>query len=74
MTTRPTPVAQIRVIATEQHARAILACAAYHARDVLGPGHTYRTATRPARRAGVVRAYLTVTRKEEPRATPRDPD
>lgn len=69
MPDRSAPVAQIRVIATEQHARAILACAAYHTRDVLGPGHTYRTTTRPARRVGQVRAYLTVTRKEAPVAT-----
>jgi hypothetical protein len=74
MNNRPSPVAQVRVIATEQHARAILACAAYHARDVLGPGHIFRTATRPARRAGHVRAYLTVTRKEEPGDTPHDSD
>lgn len=62
--TRTMPVMQIRVIGVDRHAQAVLADAVRRARTLLGPNVTYRTQTRPNRRAGYVRVYLTATRKE----------
>ena len=63
-TTRPAPIAQIRVIAATHHAPALITDLAERARALIGPRATYRTQTRPAQRIGYVRVYLTVTRKE----------
>ena len=62
------PIAHIRVIAATGHAQALIADITAHARTVLGENATYRIHTRPARRTGHLRAYLTVTRKEDPDA------
>ncbi len=59
-----TTIMQIRVIGATGYTQAVLADTARRARLLLGDGHTYRTHTRPARRTGHVRAYLTITRKE----------
>jgi len=69
ITPAPAPIAHIRVIAATGHAQALIADLTARARTVLGENVTYRTHTRPARRTGHVRAYLTVTaRKEDPDA------
>lgn len=65
MPSKLAPVAQIRVIApvddTARLGTTLVRCARY----LLGPHLTYRITTRPARRAGYTRYYLTVTRKED---------
>jgi hypothetical protein len=65
MPTTP-PIAQIRVIAPTRDADALLSRLTAHARTLYGPHAIYRTQTRTARRYGHTRAYLTVSRKEEP--------
>jgi hypothetical protein len=59
-----TPICQVRVIGTTDHAAELLAYVAEQARRLLGPHITCRTQTRSARRTGQVRVYLTITRKE----------
>ena len=60
------PILQVRVIAPPAHAQALTADLAATARQLLGPGITYRTHTRTARRTGYIRLYLTATRTENP--------
>jgi hypothetical protein len=55
---------QIRVIGSDDQAQAVLTELHHRARALLGPGYTYRTHTRSARRIGHIRVYLTITRKE----------
>jgi hypothetical protein len=63
--TRPAPLCQIRVIAATDDATALLTRITEQARHLLGPDITCRTQTRSARRIGHVRAYVTISRKEE---------
>jgi hypothetical protein len=65
-TTHAVPVLQVRVIARDEHAQALIADLAARAHALLGDGITCRTQTRSARRTGYVRVYLTATRKEPP--------
>jgi hypothetical protein len=65
-TTQPAPLLHIRVIGATGYAQAVLADIATRVRPLLGPDIRFTTATRPARRIGHVRAYLTVTRKDRP--------
>jgi hypothetical protein len=65
-TSRPFPVLQVRAIGAATHVQAVLAAAAETAVAILGPHVTTRTHTRSAGRIGYVRAYLTITRKEQP--------
>jgi hypothetical protein len=58
------PVLQVRAIGQPDHVQAVLDAATQAAERVLGPHITCRTQTRSAGRIGYVRAYLTVTRKE----------
>lgn len=64
-TPTPTPIAHIRVIAPTHHAEALIADITGCAKTFLGTHHTYRVHTRPARRAGYTRVYLTVTERKE---------
>jgi len=64
-TPTPAPIAHIRVIAATSHAQALIADITARARAVLGDDATYRTHTRPARRTGHTRVYLTVTAGKE---------
>ncbi len=59
------PVLQVRVIASDDNAAALVAEMERHARSVFGDDVTYRTQTRQARRVGYSRVYLTATREEE---------
>ncbi len=59
------PLLQVRVIAATGYAQAILADIATRVRPLLGDNIRCTTTTRPARRVGHVRIYLTVTRKEQ---------
>ena len=61
MSTSIAPLVQIRVIGPTGHATELLTRAAEQARRLYGLRATYRTQTRTARRAGYIRAYLTVT-------------
>ncbi len=61
---RPIPVLQVRAIGAATHVQAVLT-AAQTATAVLGPNMT-TSHTRSAGRIGYVRAYLTITRKENP--------
>jgi precorrin-6x reductase len=61
---RPVPLLQVRVIGATGDAQAILAELVSRAKFICGSSYTYRTSTRPAGRAGHVRVYLTITRKE----------
>ena len=63
-TTKPPPILHIRVVGATGYAQAILADLATRVRPLLGTNIRCTTATRPARRVGHVRVYLTVTRKE----------
>jgi hypothetical protein len=63
---RPAPLLQVRVIGAAGYAQAVLADVATRVRPLLGPDIRFTTTTRPARRVGHVRVYLTVTRKETP--------
>jgi hypothetical protein len=58
------PTLQIRVIGPIAFAQAVLADRADLVRTILGPHYQYRMQTRTARKAGQVRVYLTITRKE----------
>lgn len=62
--TRPVPTLQLRVIGPAAVAQAVLADRADLIRTILGPNYHYHMQFRTARKAGHVRAYLTVTRKE----------
>ncbi len=62
--TRPAPLLQVRVIGATGYAQAILADLATRVRPLLGTDIRCTTTTRPARRVGHVRVYLTITRKE----------
>ncbi len=62
--TRPAPLLQVRVIGATGYAQAILADLAKTVRPILGADVRFTSTTRPARRVGYVRIYLTVTRKE----------
>ena len=64
----PVPVIQVRVIATLDDARAILADLDTRTRRLAGPDAMYRRHIRPGRRAGQVRGYLTVTRSRREEA------
>lgn len=64
-TPRPVPVLQVRAIGATTHVQAILTAAELAAAAVLGPNITTRTHTRSAGRIGYVRAYLTITRRED---------
>jgi hypothetical protein len=55
---------QIRVIGPVAFAQAVLADRADLVRSMLGPDYRYTIQTRTARKAGQVRVYLTITRKE----------
>ncbi|HZN70602.1 MAG TPA: hypothetical protein VFC00_02800 [Micromonosporaceae bacterium] len=55
------PIAQIRVIAAAYQAQVLIADIAACARALLGENASYRVHTRPARRVGHARAYLTIT-------------
>jgi hypothetical protein len=63
-TTRTTPLLQVRVIGPAEHAQVLTVDLVHRAEALLGSGVQYRTHTRPARRIGYVRIYVTVTRKE----------
>ena len=65
--TRPAPLLQVRVIGATGYAQAILADLTTRVRPLLGANIRCTTTTRPARRVGHVRVYLTVTREEAPR-------
>ena len=60
-TPTPAPIAHIRVIAATGHAQTLIADITARAKALLGDDATYRVHSRPARRAGHTRAYLTVT-------------
>ncbi|GII25340.1 hypothetical protein [Planosporangium mesophilum] len=62
---RPAPSFQIRVIGPAGWAEKLLNHLAEQATPLFGPLVTCTTQTRPARRRGHVRAYFTVTPKEE---------
>jgi hypothetical protein len=65
MTTRlPAPVFQIRIIGPVRCAHALLEHLVEQTIPLFGPFVTCRTQVRSARRAGHVRAYITVTSKE----------
>ena len=70
--TRPAPLLQVRVTGATGYAQAILADLATRVRPLLGPDIRCTTTTRPARRVGHVRVYLTVTRKEATSGRHRD--
>ena len=58
------PLLQVRVIGATGYAQAILVDLATRVRPLLGANIRYTTTTRPARRVGHVRVYLTITKKE----------
>lgn len=64
-TTKSAPVLQIRVIGPIDFARAVLADRAALVRSILGPDYRYTSQIRTARKAGQVRAYLTITAPKE---------
>jgi len=64
-TPTPAPIAHIRVIAATGHAQTLIADITARARALLGSSNTYRVHSRPARRAGHTRVYLTITARKE---------
>ncbi len=63
-TATTTTVLQFRVIAETEKANTVMTYLTSYVRKLYGPDYTYRTTTRPARRIGHSRVYLTVTHKE----------
>jgi hypothetical protein len=64
--TRTAPLCQIRVIGPADDVTTLIVQLAARTRLLFGSQASYRTHTRSARRAGYVRAYLTITGKEPP--------
>ena len=74
MAIRPRPLLAVRLIGRSDVAAAEKAYLIHHFNEVFGAEATCRVSTRAADRAGEIRVYLTVTRKEHQCLTPTNHD